>query len=263
MTFGHTGLFRVGYEKAIGEHLVKIHTEQEKSFIDMAERIMGFIFQNGKKNNEKENCQAMAGLIRVEDAFLVKGGKTLPKRKVVLGGPKPTAFQNYLVQKTDSLQNMDTYNSNTPLRGAKFWWHRPIDMDTFSEQSDAVKTTIEPIEKESEFRFRVHFENLTPYELGALLTVIELEKGLVHKIGMAKSLGYGSCRIESQLTLCNPSKRYKKIFQESSWNTGQTAEDKEKLKTDFKTMVYRVMKKVLTKTTGTQRVTGTCTACGN
>jgi len=138
---------------------------------------------------------------------------------------------------------MDTYNENTPLRGTKFWWHRPIDMNTFPDQSDKVKTTIEPIEKDSEFRFRVHFQNLTSNELGALLIVLELEEGLAHRIGMAKSLGYGSCRIESQLTLCDPKKRYEKVFHEDAWNTGQTEKDKEKLKIDFKEMVHRVMSK--------------------
>lgn len=244
VTFGHTGLFRVGYDKAIGEHLVKIHTEEEKTYIDMAERIMGFIYQSKEKSKEKSKEDiALASLVRVEDAFLVKGGKTLPKRKVVLGGPKPTAFQNYLVQKNDSNQNMDTYNGITPLRGTKFWWHRPIDMDTFSEQSDTVKTSIEPIEKGSEFKFRVHFQNLTSYELGALLSVLELEEGLAHKIGMAKNLGYGSCRMSAELTVYDTQKRYEKLFQDSSWHTGKAAEDKEKLKADFKAMVHRVMKK--------------------
>ena len=45
------------------------------------------------------------------------------------------------------------------------------------------------------FTFNVDYWNLTVKELKCLLTAIQLEEGLAHKIGKGKYLGFGSCRI--------------------------------------------------------------------
>ena len=56
--------------------------------------------------------------------------------------------------------------------------------------------TVEPLDKGNTFSFEICFENLEPYELGLLLYTLELEKGLAHKLGMAKPMGFGSIDIE-------------------------------------------------------------------
>lgn len=45
------------------------------------------------------------------------------------------------------------------------------------------------------FTFNIDYWNLTVKELKCLLTAIQLEEGLAHKIGKSKYLGFGSCRI--------------------------------------------------------------------
>ncbi len=45
------------------------------------------------------------------------------------------------------------------------------------------------------FRFRIVVENLTEIELSQLIACLELDEEHAHKIGMAKPLGFGSCRI--------------------------------------------------------------------
>ncbi len=45
------------------------------------------------------------------------------------------------------------------------------------------------------FTFRVQFENLAPLELGALLYAVELEDQMVHRLGYAKPLGFGSVKV--------------------------------------------------------------------
>ena len=45
------------------------------------------------------------------------------------------------------------------------------------------------------FTFNVDYWNLTVKELKCLMTSIQLEEGLAHKIGKGKYLGFGSCRI--------------------------------------------------------------------
>jgi hypothetical protein len=55
---------------------------------------------------------------------------------------------------------------------------------------------VELIKKDALFEFAISFENFTEEEYGLLLTTLELEPDLGHKIGMGKPLGLGSCVIE-------------------------------------------------------------------
>jgi CRISPR-associated protein (TIGR03986 family) len=61
--------------------------------------------------------------------------------------------------------------------------------------------TVRPVDRDNEFSFEVSFENLSPAELGLLLYTLELEGGLAHKLGMAKSMGFGSAEVEIQRIL--------------------------------------------------------------
>ncbi|MDM8551713.1 type III-E CRISPR-associated gRAMP effector Cas7-11 [Desulfobacterales bacterium HSG2] len=61
---------------------------------------------------------------------------------------------------------------------------------------DQNNRTVEPLDKGNTFTFEIAFENLEPHELGLLLYTLELEKGLAHKLGMAKPMGFGSIDIE-------------------------------------------------------------------
>jgi len=56
--------------------------------------------------------------------------------------------------------------------------------------------TVQPLDSGNAFTFDVHFENLRPHELGLLLYSLQLENGLAHKLGMAKSMGFGSVSID-------------------------------------------------------------------
>jgi hypothetical protein len=56
--------------------------------------------------------------------------------------------------------------------------------------------TVKPLGEGNSFTFDIHFENLEPHELGLLIYSIQLEKGLAHKMGMAKAMGFGSIEID-------------------------------------------------------------------
>ena len=64
------------------------------------------------------------------------------------------------------------------------------------------------IEANQEFIFNVHFENLTDEELKILMYSIELEKDLWHKIGRAKSYGFGSCEIKIKKFFLDKDNKY-------------------------------------------------------
>ena len=95
VAFGHTGLFRIAYERSIGEHLTLSHLDTNK--IDLVERMFGRIAEI-PIGNGKYKSDAHASFIQVSDAIPVGEIQKGEDKKVILSGPKPTSFQNYLVQ---------------------------------------------------------------------------------------------------------------------------------------------------------------------
>lgn len=114
--FGHTGYFRLAYDRTIGDHIPS--SLKNQNIIDIAEAIFG---------NEKQ----YSSRVFFEDAYLSENSAkeiyppTIPK---ILSSPKPTCFQHYLEQKPENLKdhpkNLAHYNSDNPIRGYKIYWHR-------------------------------------------------------------------------------------------------------------------------------------------
>jgi CRISPR-associated protein (TIGR03986 family) len=127
----------------------------------------------------------------------------------ILASPKPTTFQHYLEQQGQKANNK--YSGNSKLRGHKLYWHREkekcnencsdIAMLRQNPDSDKQHTIIQPVKKETLFKGKIKFFNLTKIELGCLLDSLLLPKGCYHKIGMAKPLGFGSLQIQKSLKL--------------------------------------------------------------
>ena len=250
--FGHTPMFRLAYEKTIGEHISQ--KAEDSTITDMAQSIFG---------NEK----TFAGRVFFENGLLEPGQTDvfmeveIPK---ILSSPKPTTFQHYLVQTQDECRNLDHWNGSTAIRGNKLYWHQSgeswqetqmtFDRSNFHEMCSGMssqnfeivrdekgKVTIEikslsgelkkkvldsigtretqhtkirPVRPKVTFRARIRFENLTDEELGALLFALQLPEGCCHKLGMAKPLGLGTVRITPKLFLSDRKARYSDLFAE-------------------------------------------------
>ena len=211
MSFGNTGMFRLSYEKKLGD----LVTSEDLAGKDIASTIFG---------NEKE----FAGRVFFEDSYFQGNKEELFEREEktpkILSTPKPTSFQHYLEQDEQSIEiikrsgrltyiGIKDYNSAGRLRGYKMYWHKSGEN---YEETDVKKiakspkqyTKIKPVKKEAKFSGRIRFENLTKVELGALLFAIQLKEGLCHKIGMGKPLGLGSVKITPKLFLSEREKRY-------------------------------------------------------
>ena len=114
-----------------------------------------------------------------------KGGKYLTLE--LLERPRPT-------------WSMGDTNSIVPGRSIKIHhdgWKRIVE----GNKNGALKPTAnnsseEPVDIGNKFVFEVCFENLHPWKLGLLLYSLELEDGMGHKIGKAKSFGFGSVKID-------------------------------------------------------------------
>jgi hypothetical protein len=233
---------------------------KEINYVDLAEAIFGYLEKGG-------TAKGRAGRVYFTDAICELGQKDiyLPQGIItpqILGSPKPTTFQHYLVQDKgegkghdpDQKDKLAHYGTPTPdetvIRGHKLYWHKQdgLRVEDFSEnkvinwKSDTQHAQIKPVSEGIRFSFRVYFESLTNVELGALLWAMDLPKGYHHKIGMGKPLGLGSVAISLKLIITNRSQRYSKLFNDNYWNTGEDADlYLAKYKEEFEDYVLRHM----------------------
>jgi CRISPR-associated protein (TIGR03986 family) len=194
-----------------------------------------------------------ARFIEAKDGKIWYGNK--PLIPSTLGSPKITTFQHYLVQDKsqqhdpDFRQTLAHYGSQseTEIRGHKLYWHKgdnPPDLEATDKQKEKHKqiTYIDPIRPGVRFRFRVHFENLRDYELGALAWALQLpdEDGKLyrHKLGMGKPLGMGAVAITASLQLTEridkEKGRYARMFSDGGLTTGAAQTERKKIRLGFR-----------------------------
>jgi CRISPR-associated protein (TIGR03986 family) len=217
---------------------------------DMAEAIFGYVPMDDGKT--KDNRQAYAGRVFVADAPLKEGqdaaqiwltgdqGSYIVPR--ILGGPKPTTFQHYLVQEQEERRELKHYAStpgeDTVIRGHKLYWHQGHTQDWKSHlrhpdtqpgSEGSQHTGICPVQPGVYFELNIRFENLSDVELGALLWVLRLATNENHalKLGMGKPLGMGSVRVNTLIVKeSDRERRYTSLFDEhGNWETGDTTWD--------------------------------------
>lgn len=221
----HCKLGRASYAKSVKDHIPEALLGNSKTY-DMVDCIFGTTEHMGK--------------IFVEDAllpedidnyYLDKDREFLPK---ILSSPKPTSYQMYL--EPNAQGRAENWNSDTPIRGHKLYWHRLTLSDgtkhSWAEEDGTAKTDshpkypIRPLRSELEFKGKIRFEKMTEIELGALLSALKLKEDLAHKLGLGKPLGLGSVRITPILTIINRKKRYNTLFnEEGDWELGEETQE--------------------------------------
>ena len=122
------------------------------------------------------------------------------------------------IDKEKALEKYYIFSNENKIRGRKFYWHQKYlankrkneILERFSKNKKIKNEypEISFIEANQEFIFNIHFENLTDEELKILMYSIELEKDLWHKIGRAKSYGFGSCEIKIKKFFLDKDNKY-------------------------------------------------------
>ncbi len=260
--FGSTMMFRLPYKKTILNRIPEYL--RDALAIDYADVLFGYVrepkdFEGkkdgqgrpGRKPQQGDKRNAYASRVFVTDAivgrenqpgsFFWQDQPIIPK---ILASPKPTSFQHYLVQEFPNekrtLSHYDsptkddegnTQGSDTVIRGHKRYWHRrdvtlPNVQDTQAQATNTQYTRIKPVNQGVRFNFRVHFENLTKEELGALCWALQPAgqsgQSYCHSLGMGKSLGLGKISFSSTLTLIERTVRYRSLFAGDGWAAGTT-----------------------------------------
>lgn len=100
----------------------------------------------------------------------------------------------------------DNAEKKTPVPGRKFYVHHQGWKDVLKKSEEKEESrrekknennrSVQVMDKEQEFQFEIRFENLRDWELGLLIYSLQLEKGLAHKLGMGRPLGFGSVEIQ-------------------------------------------------------------------
>jgi len=247
--FGHTRFFRVQYPFSPYD-LIPDELKRDTD-LDLAEALFGFV--RGKN--------ARAGRVFVTNAQLLPNqkettGETITPR--ILSTPKPTTFQHYLVQdKPDwfikgrklTTRLHDYSEGHAVLRGNKLYWHKgPVSLQDIREPNpkqpgtdDKQHTNIRPLRIGVEFKFKIHFENLAGYELGALLWVLQVaaDERYRLKLGMGKPLGMGAVKIQGDLNLIDREKRYRELFDQENWAECAASSDRAKHVAAFEQFVLQ------------------------
>jgi len=230
---------RLGYERKVFQLLPQhLHKCEEYNNLCPACRTFGWVYgkTEGAQDNVKDLSKnvAYAGRVRIEHGKLLDpqpatlGQTTL----AILSTPKPTTTRFYLKPSDDKPRNgTDDFqagydNRNNVLRGRKIYRHHGHDGDVEYWQNQASehkrptvksqpiiddqnRTLLDPLAPGAKFEFTIHFENLAEVELGALLWSLQLEAGMVHRLGLAKPLGFGSVKVMiQQVLVMNPTQRY-------------------------------------------------------
>ena len=228
VSFGHTGYFRLAYKKSIGDHVpAKLGSSE---MLDLPGAVFG----------EKSSFSTR---VFFEDAEIVSGQDDVLMKEnspKILSSPKPTTFQHYLKQNSNNKETLLHWNSETNIRGYKYYWHRDNhDWSVSDSERDSINekllTVIIPVKPGVEFKGRIRFENLSEVELGALLFVLELPTNHYHKLGMGKPLGLGSVSIKPKLFVSDRKQRYTSLFNDnrSGWQLAETACETDRFKLAF------------------------------
>lgn len=231
--FGRAGMFRLPYMRSPRE-LVPKHIRT--AGLDMAEALFGTVEAARGADGESS---AIRGRLQFEDLTSVADEpRMMPPAEVLLSSPKITCYPHYLTQDGPKGQGgLTSYlaGDKTTIRGSKFYWHvRSLRADRGGIASQRTRME-SPVAMGTEFHGRVRFENLNAIELGALLSALRLPEGCEHRLGMAKSMGYGSVHIDATLHRMDRRKRYQKW--EEDGQTG-SADDGAQFIEAFQKTVY-------------------------
>lgn len=224
--FGHGQSFRIPYDHSTMD---AVPAALKMPVIDFADAVFG---RAGK-------AVSWASRVAFEDAPIVrKRGCEDEGRTHFLMQPNPTSFQLYLRQNAkDELVHWDTPGAR--IRGYKMYWHnkdghrwqvnqaeqallaKRRGESTKEGDKGELGRVITPLKAGATFEGQIRFRDLTAEELGALLAVYHLadssQESIACKIGMGKSIGFGSVAVHAKLLLeCEDA--YEKLFDADGWN---------------------------------------------
>lgn len=191
---GLTQLFKKYYKYNIGK-LNKINPIE----LDLTETIFGYTPDVAQKN---AGYSELKGRVSIEPAINTNQATELPKVIKILGSPKASFYPFYIKQNVNINNTINgkykTFmDEDAEIPGRKRYEVKDnVDNSNTLESPSETTVTFYPLKEGAEFTTTIHYHNLRPVELGALLSAITFHNNTTcrHTIGMAKSFGYGKVR---------------------------------------------------------------------
>jgi len=185
--FGLSYLYKLPYSGSVYDGIYDIHFDDR---LDLAQTVFG--------HTEKES--ALKGRVQFSHFKALKGTTPLPPRTETLGTPRASYYPFYVLQ-----EDGNTYSTfmdeDFVLAGRKRYpIHKNMPNETkitYNPQS-STGTSFRPLKQGAIFKGKIIYHNLKKAELGALISAFTFHNtpNSFHNIGIAKSLGYGKCKIK-------------------------------------------------------------------
>ena len=197
--FGKCPYLRIFFSKSIREC---IKVSYSNMGIDYPSAIFGYTVESDCDGPLKGLEHNFKSRVSFSDAICDKPNIIKGVKHLILSSPKPTSYTHYLKQFNDikDVDGVITYNNrDAEIRGSKFYWMKNTNINKFDKIDDKflkVATNIKNVlDRNSVFKGKVYFENLTDDELGLLLLSIKYDKNSKESIGMGKPYGFGRINI--------------------------------------------------------------------
>jgi len=201
----------------IDPELIPFH--KERMFLSPAELLFGFVQKDDDDKNSKKAGLALAGRVQLSFGLLApeepKPYYEYPDSKdgqgrllKVLGSPQLPCpmmyFKNrYTEGKAYKYITKTDFNLDKHIpQGRKMYVHSHRDngkepwKSLDDKNNKHLKVMVNPIRQDATFYFHVDFENLDEWELGLLCYALRPTNEFRHKLGMGKSIGLGTIRID-------------------------------------------------------------------
>ncbi len=188
-TIGFSRMFKLPYKYNVRQQ-VEVLQQTDANKRDFAETLFGYA---GKDDSLK-------GRVQVSHAFMegCVPDNELIETKGVLGTPKASYYPLYLKQRHSQYK---TYDNNEGIAGRKLYRiHKGSTTAELpkAENNENVGTCFKALPPSQTFRFCITLHNVKDVEAGAILAALTFNHtpGVYHNLGMAKSFGFGKCKIE-------------------------------------------------------------------
>lgn len=238
---------RLRYRNAIGDLLPEhLKPSQRYDELDVASRLFGWV--KATPTDDRTARVAYAGRVRFSHATLATDGDkgTFEKELAlaILGEPKPTTTLFYLRKENGEWNDEERkkpgaaetigYDGPNKLRGRKVYRHHGaalnrLEYERAGRRQDHQNRSVRGVRAPGNaFEFTIHFHNLAPLELGALLWTLQLiDEGCHFRLGYAKPLGFGSVKLAvERIEMADMGLRYRSL-DEMEWRTAAIQERSE------------------------------------
>lgn len=193
------------YEKSPLELLPPaLRPAKQFSELSPADRVFGWVSQDETAKGEAAAAYRSHVAIRNVEC-LTAADQSVDRTEItlrILSQPKPQQGRFYLCKSDGGRLDADCskvaagYTGKNRIRGPKVFPHHKVWAKPRSvERGTQNRTISESVAKETQFRFEVQISNLSEFDLGALLWLLDLPAEHHHRIGLGKPLGFGSVHL--------------------------------------------------------------------